>query len=175
MNTLVVYKSRTGFTKKYAEWISGELSCSAIDYDALTKDSLNDVGILIYGGRVHAGMLDSIKKIKELADSRKCRLIVFATGASPADAYDDIDKMWENNGIDEKYPHFYFQSGLCYEKMGVADKLMMKIFSKMVNGKKDKSDSDKAMAEAISKSYDATSKDYIKPLVEYVRNAENAE
>ncbi len=30
MKTIVVYKSKTGFTKKYAEWISEELSTRRI-------------------------------------------------------------------------------------------------------------------------------------------------
>ena len=42
MKTVVIYKSRTGFTKKYAEWISEELSADIFDVSKVTtySDSL---------------------------------------------------------------------------------------------------------------------------------------
>ncbi len=169
MKTLVVYKSKTGFTKRYAQWISQELSCPAMDYKDLSKNSLNDIDLLIYGSRIHAGNFNGIKKIKKLAEENKCKLVVFATGASPAELNEQIDQIWENNKIDSSIPHFYMQSGLCYEKMGPVDKLMMKIFVRALKSKKEKTQTDSDMINAVSKSYDLSSKDSIKPLVEYVK------
>ncbi len=60
------------------------------------------------------------------------------------------------------------QSGLCYEKMPFGDKLMMKVFASMVKRKKEKSEYETAMAQALGSSYDLSSKEYIKPLVSYV-------
>ncbi len=175
MKPLIIYKSRTGFTKQYAEWISAELGCEAKDFSEKNKISFDNVDMIIYGGRVHAGMIDSIEKMKEFAADKNCKLVVFATGASPAAIKEDVQAMWKNNKIDDTIPHFYMQSGLRYENMGAGDKLMMKMFASMMKSKKDKSEMEVGMAEAIQKSFDESSKDYIKPLVEYVKGQEASE
>ena len=67
-------------------------------------------------------------------------------------------------------PHFYMQAGLNYERMGFFDKLIMKGLSAMMSKKKDKTPDEEGTAQAIGSSFDASSRDYIKPLVEYVRS-----
>ncbi len=81
--------------------------------------------------------------------------------------------MMKINFVDNSIPHFYMQSGLCYEKMGFFDKTLMKMLSKMLSSKKDKSDSEGGTTIAISKSHDISSKDYIMPLVNYIKNTYN--
>ena len=191
MKTLVIYKSKTGFTKRYAEWIGEELSCEVVNINDLGKVSFKDVDLIIYGASIHAGKINGIKKIKKLAEekkcrlvvfatgaspaemhdeiAKKCRLVVFATGASPAEMHDEIAKIWKGNDIDDKTPHFYMQSGLCYEKMDLFGKLMIKLYAKMMKNKKDKTQSEADMTDAIQKSYDISSREFIKPLVEHVR------
>ena len=169
MKTLVIYKSKTGFTKRYAEWIGEELSCEVVNINDLGKVSFKDVDLIIYGASIHAGKINGIKKIKKLAEEKKCRLVVFATGASPAEMHDEIAKIWKGNDIDDKTPHFYMQSGLRYEKMDLFGKLMIKLYAKMMKNKKDKTQSEADMTDAIQKSYDISSREFIKPLVEHVR------
>lgn len=173
MKKIVIYKSRSGFTKRYAEWISDELMCEIKDYKEISKLNLDDYDLVIYGGRVHAGSIDSLKKVKEILANKKCKLIVFATGATPIAATEEIANMIKINFADNSIPYFYMQSGLCYEKMGFVDKTIMKMLSKMLSSKKDKSDAESGAAIAISKSHDISSKDYIIPLIDYVKNTYN--
>lgn len=170
MKIVVIYKSRTGFTKQYAKWICDELQCEMVDYSDIGKLNLNEFDIVIYGGRVHAGKIDSLSKMREHLEDKKCKLIVFATGATPNEAIEEIEKITKNNFNDNSIPHFYMQSGLCYEKMGHFDKAIMKMLSKMLESKESKSDTENGVATAISKSHDISSKDYCMPLVEYVKN-----
>lgn len=169
MKTIVLYKSRTGFTKRYGEWISQELNCEIADYNERKNLDLDDYQLIIYGGRVHAGKIDGLEKIKELSRNKKSKLVVFATGATPSSVKEEIDKIMENNFRDSSIPHFYFQSGLCYEKMGVADKTIMKMLSKILSSKENQTDIENGFATAISKSYDISDKSYIMPLVNFVR------
>lgn len=173
MKKIVIYKSKSGFTKRYAEWISDELMCEIINYKEIKKLNLDDYDLVIYGGRVHAGSIDSLKKVKEILANKKCKLIVFATGATPITATEEIANIMKINFTDNSIPHFYMQSGLCYEKMSIVDKTIMKMLSKMLSSKKDKSDAEGGAAIAISKSHDISSKDYIMPLIDYVKNTYN--
>ena len=42
MNSIVTYKSKTGFTKKYAEWIAEDLGCKAVKLSELKDASEYD-------------------------------------------------------------------------------------------------------------------------------------
>ena len=99
----------------------------------------------------------------------KGELVVFTTGATPAEEADEIEKIMQSNFKDSAIPHFYMQSGLCHEKMGLADKTLMTMLAKSLASKANKSDFDTGMAAAISESHDISDKSYIMPLVDYVR------
>ncbi len=169
MKAIVIYKTRTGFTKQYAEWIQDELQCEITDYEEISKLNFNDFQLVIYGSRVHAGKIDSLEKVKRLLDSKNCDLIVFATGATPNAAAETIENTMKNNFGDNPIPHFYMQSGLCYEKMGFADKTIMKMLSKMLSSKKEKSDVENGTATAIRKSHNISDRSFILPLTDYVK------
>ena len=84
MRTLVIYKSTSGFTKKYAEWIAEELKAdilSAKDFDAASSESYD---LIVFGGCLHAVGISGLKCITEnLGKLSEKEIIVFAVGASP--------------------------------------------------------------------------------------------
>jgi len=58
MKTLIVYASQTGFTKKYAEWISEKLDADLWTADELKKkpdDCFSPYDEVIYGGWASMG------------------------------------------------------------------------------------------------------------------------
>lgn len=171
---LVTYKSVTGFTEQYAKWIAEELDCALLDIKEVSPQTMSAYKTVIFGGRFHAGFVDGLKKAKKRFEkSGAAKLIVFATGAAPGSAEDLIEEAWKNNFTPEElahYPHFYMPGGLRYEKMPLGDRLMMKVFAAMVRGKKEKSEYERAMMEALDGSYDLSARKNIEELVGYVRN-----
>jgi menaquinone-dependent protoporphyrinogen IX oxidase len=175
MKIIVIYNSKTGFTKKYADWIAEELSCSVLPYGDLSKTDVNADDIVIFGSRVHVGKIEHLNRIKAFFGNQQ-KLIVFATGGTPAFEADAIEKIWSRNfsGIEiNSIPHFYFQGGLNYGKMGFIDLMMMKTAAKFMSRKKDKSNFETSFEQAVQSSYDASSKENIMPLVEFVRSNYN--
>lgn len=173
MRIIVIYKSKTGFTKRYAEWIAEELKCDILDYKNLSRSSIAEYDFVIYGSRVHAGKIDGIKKIKALfSDNEMSKLIIFATGATPLEVEDVINTIWKSNFSNEELKiisHFYMQGGLNYEKMGILDRMIMKILAKILSRKKDKSSDEAGFEQAIGSSYDISSREYIAPLIQFVK------
>ena len=51
-NKIVVYKSNTGLTKKYAEWIAAALDCEAIPLKQATRSRLAEFATVIFGGQI---------------------------------------------------------------------------------------------------------------------------
>lgn len=48
---ILIYKSSTGFTKRYAEMIADETSCDLIDHKAATAEMLSEYDTVIFGSR----------------------------------------------------------------------------------------------------------------------------
>lgn len=178
--TAIIFNSKTGFTQKYALWIAEETNATPIGFKECTKkrvkEILSEYDTVIFGSRLHAGIIEGLSKAKRLFGGEKNRFMIFTTGAAPADApetEDILKKVWEQNLTDEergRIPHFYMQAGLCYEKMPFIDKIMMKGLASMLKKKKDKNEKDAALAKAIESSFDISDRKYITPLTEYLKN-----
>lgn len=174
MKTIVIYKSKTGFTQRYAEWIAEELNCDISNYENFSQSSIAEYDCVIYGSRIHAGKVDGIKKIKALfAGNVRSKLVIFATGGTPLAAEDVIDTIWQASFSEEELktiPHYYMQGGLNYEKMGIVDRLIMKTLAQMLSRKNVKNSVEAGCEQAIGSSYDISSRKYIAPLVQFVQD-----
>jgi len=109
-----------------------------------------------------------LKKAREMfQQSSSIMFIVFATGGTPNEAVKEINEVWKFNLSEElvTIPHFYMQSGLCYEKMSFLNKTIMKMMSKVLSKKKNMGSTEDEFAQAIKKSYDISSKEYAEPLI----------
>lgn len=166
---LIIYKSKTGFTKRYAEQIAKETNAELMEFKNMTVNTMSEYETVIYGGRLHIGTIDGLKKVKEyFSKSGAKNFVIFTTGAMPDSEKEIISEMWKNNLTPDEIvdiPYFYMPSGLCYEKMSVLDKVLMKGLKTMMKKKKDKTPKDISFEKAIANSYDISSKDYIIPLV----------
>lgn len=170
MKILLIYKSKTGFTEKYAKWISEEIECDVVNISNIQNVNFKNYDIVIYGSRIHAGRIDGLERIKKLNLGNK--LIIFATGATPKEN-NSIQEVWKNNLSEvelKTIKHFYIPAGLNYEKMGFLDKTIMKMASIMLEKKNDKSEVDIGIQNSIKKSYDISDKSRIKPLIDYIKS-----
>lgn len=169
---IVLYISKTGFTRRYGELIGQALDCPALPLADAPAD-LSRCRAVVFGSRLHAGMLDGWKKARKLLAQRGAKqLVVFAAGAMPNEAQAQIQKVWAQNLTAEEresIPHFYLQAGLCYEKMGGVDRAMMKFAAWAMTRKKAKTPEDEAFQSAISHSYDISDPRYIQPVVDCLR------
>ena len=94
MNAIVIYKSKYGSTKTYAEWIAEELGCEAVDVTAVKADDLLSYDTIVYGGGLYAETINGVnfitKNIEKLAGKK---IIVYSTGLTPLDCRDYYDRM----------------------------------------------------------------------------------
>ena len=64
---------------------------------------------------------------------------------------------------------FYCPGGLNYEKMNVPSRIAMKMFVKMLDSKKNKTEKGEIMVKRLSSSYDISDKRHIEPILEFVK------
>lgn len=173
MKTLVIYTSKTGFTKKYANWLAESTDADIFELkDVLkkNKDFFDGYEAIVYAGWVMAGTVVKVKSVLQKASEwKEKRLAIMAVGGSPNDN-PDIDVFLHNALTDEQREYikaFYCQGGFDYEKMSAPSKMAMKMFTTALKNHKD--EKMRQTAEYISHSYDISDKKYLEPIISYLR------
>ena len=163
---LVLYKSKTGFSQRYALWIAEALGCEAINLADLEQTALQDYALIIYGAGLYAGQINGIGRIKRWMKELPAKAwVVFATGATPPkEGYEELIFKTNFRKGEPRPAHFYYYlAGIDYEKMGLFDRLLMKFFSLMESRKRG------ATGSARQTSIDLSNRDYIYELLRYVQ------
>ncbi|NMF07222.1 flavodoxin domain-containing protein [Clostridium beijerinckii] len=175
MKTVVIYKSKTGFTKKYAKWIAEELSADIFNASKMNINTLNKYDTIIYGGSLYAVGIIGVGLIKKNINKLKDkRLVVFATGASPLRDNVINEVINKNFTVDEqKYiKFFYLRGGFNYNKLSSFDKFLMTLLKWKIKNKKkeDLSADEKGMLAIYDKPVDFTDKKNIEKIITYVNS-----
>ncbi|WP_304341177.1 flavodoxin domain-containing protein [Metaclostridioides mangenotii] len=170
----VVYETRYGSTKKYAQWIAQDLGCTLIEKKDATVEKLKIFDTIIYGGWLHAGNIKGFKVISKDIDKLKDKnIVVFSVGCSTGERDEDIKTIEEMNFKDlQDIKHFYLRGAFNYKNLNMIDKVMMNILKIKLKGIKegDRDEDIKGMLDAYINPMDFTNKDNVRSLVSYVRN-----
>ncbi len=139
MKSVVIYKSKTGFAKKYAEWLAEELSADIYELSHVNINMLTGYDAVIYGGSLHAVGIIGINFITKNIDKLKDKkVVVFAAGASPS-SEDVIREITANNIPQDqirRIKFFYLRGGFNYNKLPFFDKVLMALLKKKIIRKK---------------------------------------
>ena len=108
MKSIVIYNSQTGFTKRYAEWISEAAACECVEFKQAAKLNLADYDAIVFGSWCMAGNIAKLpwfkKQMPALAAAGK-KLIVYAVGGSPEENPDvtaAINKIFTDEEINQE-------------------------------------------------------------------------
>lgn len=165
MSTIVVYQSKTGFTKQYAEWIAKSLSCEAKPIKQMKKEELSDYDLVIFGGWIMGNHISGLEKMRKMKPKQ---LVVFATGATnPGPEIEQTVR--EANQLGEQ-PFFYMQGGFRYERLSAFKKMMLQMVKKMIAKQEEKTEQTLFMERVIGTSFDQSDKKYTEGLIAYALN-----
>jgi len=169
--TVVIYKSKTGFAKKYAEWIAEALQCDLKENVKLSIEDIVHYDTIIYGGGLYAVGINGINLIKNNYEALKDKnLIIYATGATPP-REQDLQKVWGMNFTEEQMQNirmFYFRGGFNFSKLNMGNKILMSMMKAKLKNEKEPSEDEKGMLEAFYKPVDFTDRNNILPLIKWV-------
>ena len=169
---VVVYHSKTGFTKRYAEWIAEASGADCMPLEEAKRADLSGYDAIVYGGWALAGTISKLNWFKKNMDRWSGKtLIAFCVGGSPADSPDVLPTLQKNFTAEQRsrVSLFYCPGGFNYEKMGAVSKMMMKVFISGLQKKKDKTPQEEVMVRMIASSYDISDRKTIEPIVALLR------
>lgn len=176
-NVIVIFGSKYGATKCYAEWISKKLSCPLIENKDVNTQNLKQAKIIIYGGGLYAGGVSGIKLLVKnwnLISDKK--IILFTCGLANPEEPENVSHIKEAlaktlpSEMLTKIELFHFRGGIDYSKLTFIHKVMMSMMHKVLL-KKDSADlssEDNLFLETYGKKVDFANRESIQPLVDYV-------
>lgn len=169
---IILYQSKYGATKKYAEWLVEKTGFACIETKKAEVSHLLNFDTIILGGGVYASGISGLKFLKKNINRLAGRKIaVFAVGASPYDekALMQIRNLHFKSEL-SNVPLFYLRGAWNEDKMYFADRTLCKMLQKVV-AKQNPDEYEpwqKALMSAVGQNCDWTDKLYLEPLLKYI-------
>lgn len=164
--TVIIYRSKTGFSQRYAQWLAEELGCRAVPFQERDAIRWDEYGTVILTGGLYAGRMAGLKWLaKRLPELAGKRVAALAVGCAPMDNPGMEESMDQLFGPLPQVRGFYCQGGLDYQRMGAADRAMMAALRAALRRKKDA----QAMLEGISRSFDAAKRENLAEILAWAR------
>lgn len=171
-NGIILYQSKYGATKKYADWLKEETGYDCIETKNAKVSLVKEYDVIVLGGGVYASGIAGLnflkKNIGSLSDKK---IAVFAVGASPYDekAILQIKDLHFKNELCN-IPLFYCRGAWDEEKMTFGDRTLCRMLQKAV-AKQNPDEYEpwqKALMCAVGQKCDWTDKRYLKPIIEFL-------
>ncbi len=170
---IILYQSKYGATKKYAEWLREATGFDCVETKSATVEQAAQYDTIVLGGGVYASGVAGFSFLKKNIGSLTGKKIaVFCVGASPYDE-EAISQARELNfkGGLQDVPLFYCRGAWDEDAMSFPDRTLCRMLQKAV-GKKDPSTYEvweKALMCAVGQKCDWTDKKYLEPLLAYLQ------
>ncbi|NLW41646.1 MAG: hypothetical protein GXY89_00750 [Tissierellia bacterium] len=171
-NPLVLYSSKYGHTKKYAELIAQRLNVKANNIEDTDLEKLSDVDVIIYGSSLYAGNINKSKEISKLIEKE---LIIFTVGlANPKNTdYEEVVNRNFSTKDKEKIKFFHLMGGIDYTKMSLKHKMMMWVMINILIRKQLKENPTPdliSLKESYGKSLEVFDNKNLEELIKYVED-----
>ncbi len=169
---IIVYKSKYGATKKYADWLAEITSFDIIETERAKIDDVSRYEKVILAGGIYASGIAGLTFLKKgISKLQNSRIAVLSVGASPYDekAFGELYNFnfkGEISGI----KCFYARGSWDEEAMSFKDRTLCKLLQKSL-ANKDPSTFEpwqSALMSAVGKKCDWTDKKYLDDIVEYI-------
>ena len=174
LNAIVIYQSKYGSTRAYAEWIAEALSCKAVKQKQIKADDLKNYDTIVYGGGLYAEVIAGVTLItKNLEKLQDKKIAVFTTGITPLDCRDYYDKMviQKNfkNGIPNNIKVFNFLGKMVLSELSLVHLTAIKALKKLMSDKQNPTEMERLLITLCDCDGDFTDKNAISELLNYIR------
>lgn len=172
MSGVILYQSKYGAAKKYADWLSGETGFKCMEIKNTDINEVANYDVIILGGGIYASGIAGLPFLKKhLIKLKGKKIVVFCCGASPYEE-NAFSQIREHNmkGELSNIPVFYCRGAWDMDAMSFKDRTLCNLLRKAV-AKKNPSDYEvweQALMAAGDNKCDWTDKEYIKPIIDWI-------
>lgn len=130
MKGAIIYKTKYGSTKQYAEWLGAEFNLPIIKCDDLIEGELKQYDFLLIGTPVYIGKFQIAKWLKRnLKNLINKKIFLFIVAGTSVEETETRNKIVLKNVPQEikAYCEIYFLRGrVVYKTLSFTDKLLLK-------------------------------------------------
>ena len=157
---VIIYESKTGFTKRYADMLAAKTGLKLLAASECAKVQKDDE--VIFLGWMKAGKIQGLAKLRGYNVKAVCGS---GTGRT---AEPNTETVVARNGIEGK-PFFYLHGG-CFplKEIKGMDKIMLSMFLKMLKARKDKDEGIEEAIHTIEDGFDGVKEENLKPVLEWL-------
>ena len=167
----LVYLSESGFTERYAQWLSEDLQTDCVRFvRSMSVEVGNPDDVLVIGAPVHGGELASSKAIERLvANAGDAKVVCFATGvAEPAEGLAErISKASFRNP--ERVAMRYLPGGFDGDRLEQRSKTLLFALRLMLKHRRAITDEQKLLLVRTSIEGDYTDRELARELASEIR------
>lgn len=170
MRIAVIYKSKYGTTKRYAEWIADDLGADLLEHATADAASVAEYDVVVYGGGIYASSIIGVKLPLKAA---RGRLVVFTVDLADPASTEYTALLAKNIPADrmDAIRFFHLRGGIDYRKLGLVHRGVMAVLKRVIAGKSasKRTPEHEAVLATYGGQFDFTNRESTVPLVEYVR------
>lgn len=166
---VVVYRSKSGYTKDYANWIAEDLKCDIYEASKLKVSDLSAYETIIYGGGIYASGVNGVKLItKNLEALKDKKLIIFAVGSSPVreETTESLRKFNIPMEQRDRIKFFYLRGGFDYSRLSPINKFAMSVLKMILKGKKNPTADERGLLNCYTNPQNFSKKTNIEPIIQ---------
>ena len=176
MKTIVIYSSKYGHTKRYAQWLAAELNADICDIKSLNVSSLKDYSVIIFGSSLYAGTNKAagllVKHFEQIKDKKvalfTCGIMDVDNDANMIEINKELDKVITPE-IRKQVKIFHLRGGIDSENLTFLHKMMIKFpYSQIIKKpENERTATDKDFLAIYGRTIDFSDKKMIEPIVQY--------
>lgn len=172
MKGIILYTSKYGATKRYADWLAEATGFDCIETKKAAIKEVQQYDTIILGGGIYASGIAGLSFLKKhMHELQGKKILIFCDGASPYEE-NAFGKIVEFNLKDSLagLPCFYCRGSWDMEHMSFADRTLCRMLQKAVAKKQPEELEvwEQALLEAGETSHDWTDKAYLAPILEAI-------
>lgn len=179
--TVVIYKSKYGNTRFYAEWIARKLNCDVYELSGFNKNRLREYSTVIFGGGLYGGKINGISFVRNnFSRIDKKRLIVFTVGLENPQMPETVAKLGKviettfDREMISLISFFHFRGGIDYRHLGPIHEFTLYLMKRKLDKKEieyeEMTNEEKLLFDTYGKRMDFSDRDAIEPLLKHLRN-----
>ena len=178
MKIIVIYSSKYGHTKKYAQWLAEELNADICEAKNLNADTLEDYAVILFGSGLYAGKNKAALLIVNYFEQIKDKKVVLFT-CGLADVSNETNIININQALDKvitpeirnKIAIFHVQGGIDYANLNFLHKTMMKMLYAKISKKPENelTAEDKEFLATYGQKIDVSDKKMLEPIIQYAK------
>ena len=173
---VVIYSSKYGYTKRYAQWLTEELHADSCESKNLPIDKLKDYFTIIFGSSLYDGRnKGSVELVKYFEQIKDKKVVLFTVGMFDPNKEEnsininkELDKVITPE-IREKIKIFHLRGGIDCSNLSFPHKMMMKFACSTLSKKPENelTAGDKDFLSIYGKKIDFSDKKMLTPIIQY--------